>query len=243
MPSRQPIGYAQRLVPACACCCNLKGFKVNESCFRLAPRAAHPSTTAKRRDLWKNGSVPKKKGTCGLCRKTTDLHDSHLLPTSLYKLMKEPRLMNPNPVIVQPGVAIPSSVEVRQFFLCADCEHLLNKSGENWIVRNCAQPDSTFPLYTKLKKHSSQGTLGQIELYTMKGIPAILPERIEYFALSVFWRAGATTWRNHHVQIQLGRYEELLRQYLVGDAGCRHTSLCASSSARLRSQSLWHSSR
>jgi hypothetical protein len=45
-----------------------------------------------------------------------------LLPAALYKFMKEPSLKNPNPVRLLPGVAVASSHEVRQNFLCTECE-------------------------------------------------------------------------------------------------------------------------
>src|SRR5262245_25404693 len=123
--------------------------------------------------------MPTKSGICGLCRQVRDLQDSHLLPSSLYKFMKEPSLKNPNPVILEPGVAVPSSREVRQYFLCAECEDLFNNKGEKWIVRNCAQPKGSFPLYTNVVHQPPHLTLGDVELYSTDGSPAIQPEQIE----------------------------------------------------------------
>src|SRR5215203_1964693 len=91
-----------------------------------------------------------KTGACGLCRASAHLHDSHLLPSALYKLSREPSLKNPNPVIFSGGAAVASSVQARQYFLCTECEDRLNNDGEKWILRNCAQSNTSFPLHTHL---------------------------------------------------------------------------------------------
>jgi hypothetical protein len=158
-----------------------------------------------------------KAGTCGLCRKLADLHDSHLLPSALYKFMKEPSLKNPNPIRIVPGVAVASSLEIRQHFLCAACEHRLNTAGEKWILANCAQPDGSFPLHDNLTAVSAIDTIGHVTLYRSKGVVGIEPEQISYFASSVFWRAAATDWRNHYHRLELGPYEERFRRYLLGE--------------------------
>jgi hypothetical protein len=129
--------------------------------------------------------------------------------------MKAPSLKNPNPVTIIPGAAVASSREVRQYFLCAECEDRFNKTGEKWMVRNCAQPDGPFPLYDNLTTVPAMGTLGHVTLYRGNGVPGIEPEQIVYFASSVFWRAAATDWRNHNVRIDMGPYEERFRRYLL----------------------------
>ena len=47
-------------------------------------------------------------------------------------------------------------------------------------------------------------------------------DKLGYFALSVLWRAAVREWRtakDERYQIQLGEYEEPMRQYLLGTAG------------------------
>jgi hypothetical protein len=78
-----------------------------------------------------------RRGACGLCGNQADLHDSHLLPSSIFKMMKLKSARNPNPIAVRPGVAVITSNEICQHFLCGLCEERLNNGGERWIVRNC----------------------------------------------------------------------------------------------------------
>lgn len=151
-----------------------------------------------------------------MCHKAADLQDSHLLPSALYKRFKEPRLKNPNPLVVSPGVAVPSSLEVRQYFLCRDCEDRFNRFGEKWAIANCSQPDGAFPLHDNLTAFPEAVRWGRVALYRGKGVAGIDPDQLSYFACSVFWRASATQWRNHHDRIEMGPYEERFRLHLLG---------------------------
>jgi hypothetical protein len=156
-----------------------------------------------------------KRGICGLCKADTGLHDSHLLPSALYKFMREPSLQNPNPIRVNPSIAVATSHEVRQFFLCSSCEDRFNKGGERWMLRNCAQPDSSFPLHGKVIPLPGIGS--EVKLYATNGDPEIDATQIEYFAASVLWRAAATDWRNHNTRLEMGPYEERFRRYLLNE--------------------------
>jgi hypothetical protein len=160
-----------------------------------------------------------KDNRCGLCRRTANLRDSHLLPSALYKFMTEPTLQIRNPVIVTSGKALATSREVRQYFLCGDCEDRFSKNGENWTVSHCARTDGSFPLYESLKTiPPAIATSSCDAIFVSKDISEIKSEQIEYFASSVFWRAAGTKWRYYDQTIHLGPYEEVLRQYLLTEA-------------------------
>jgi hypothetical protein len=66
---------------------------------------------------------------CGLCQQPSYLRDSHLLPATLYKLLREPsRPSDPNPVVASPDRAFTSSRQVTSYFLCQNCEQLFSDS-------------------------------------------------------------------------------------------------------------------
>jgi hypothetical protein len=54
-------------------------------------------------------------------------------------------------------------------------------------------------------------------VYTANSIPEIDVEKLVYFGVSIFWRAGAHTWKHgkETVHIQLGPYLEPLRLFLL----------------------------
>ena len=59
----------------------------------------------------------------------------------------------------------------------------------------------------------------QLAYYRSAGVPGINMDALVYFALSMFWRASAHTWRNVSgimEGIELGPYEESIRQFLLG---------------------------
>jgi hypothetical protein len=160
-----------------------------------------------------------KPGVCGLCRRSEDLLDSHLLPSGLYKFLREPSLKNPNPVSITPSLAMATSKEVRQHFLCRECEDRFNNGGERWILKNCSQPSGCFPLYDNLTSCPAPINVRGVALYSARAAERVEPDQITYFAASVFWRAAATVWRGLKHRLDMGPYQEALRLYLLGDTG------------------------
>jgi hypothetical protein len=158
------------------------------------------------------------RGICGLCKEDADLCNSHFMPSALYKFMKAPELPNPNPILLDGRSAISKSIEVRQHFLCKVCEGRFSANGEAWTVRNCFQPDGSFPLYEKVTAIRRSVVSGHVRLYPTDGVADIAADKLTYFASSIIWRSGATNWRNHNRRTTLGRYEEQLRLYLLGDS-------------------------
>lgn len=83
-------------------------------------------------------------GVCALCREEAELRLRHLMPSGIYKLLREPSLKNPNPITITPGVALATSKEVRKHFLCDACERRFDEGGERWMIRNCLQTSGEF---------------------------------------------------------------------------------------------------
>jgi hypothetical protein len=58
-------------------------------------------------------------------------------------------------------------------------------------------------------------------VYSAHDIPGFDVDKLEYFALSVFWRSAAHTWRDRDTipQIDLGVHEDEIRRFLLGESG------------------------
>src|ERR1700730_2748482 len=83
-------------------------------------------------------------GKCKLCLQDKDLCDSHLLPKSLYALLKSKKK---DPVMVTSEVARHTSRQVKHYLLCSDCEDILTRGGETWLLPLLATIEGNFPLF------------------------------------------------------------------------------------------------
>jgi len=158
------------------------------------------------------------RGICKLCLKEKDLQDSHLLPAAIYKQFRDPELPNPNPLLTRKTIALQTSAQLSDYVLCRGCEDLLNKQGENWVVRNIAHKDN-FPLLEALQRGKPVISGGGVAVYAGAEIPQLNMDKLVYFALGIFWRASVHRWRllgGNPVQIDLGKYGPAIRQFLLG---------------------------
>ena len=135
---------------------------------------------------------------------------SHLLPASVYKLLRDVSEKNPNPIIIANGLACTTSVQVQKPFLCSECEGLFSKCGERVCVGQCARFDR-FPLREKLKTVTPLVSGPELALFDLRQAFGDEADSFAYFAASVFWRASVTRWANHDGKqldpINLGPYE------------------------------------
>lgn len=112
-----------------------------------------------------------------------------------------------------------TSEQITEYLLCNHCEGRFDRLGENWILKHCFRQDGTFSCYEMLV---SSPVL--LETKTYRLYSAVLAgldiEAITYFAASVFWRGGATTWKqlNPPIHIDLRAYQESLRLFLLEEA-------------------------
>jgi len=140
------------------------------------------------------------------------------MPAAMYRKTLTPGAGNPNPVLVTKRTHVHTSDQVRAHLLCPECEQLLNRNGENYVLRMVAGPRG-FPLLEMLQDAKAVGS-GEFRGYTREALPNLEREKLAYFALSVFWRASVHEWRHRDgtsTTIDLGRrYNELLRFYLQG---------------------------
>lgn len=159
-------------------------------------------------------------GKCKLCfRDAIDLKESHFLPRGIYKILREANTQNPNPVLVTRSVSVQTSRQFKKHLLCENCEDLLNKNGETWVLRRCLQSDGRFELAEILAarkpKFSESGN--PTKIYYASEYPEINVAKLSFFAASIFWRGSIFPWNDDgSTPVELGPFQEEFRQYLLG---------------------------
>jgi hypothetical protein len=73
-------------------------------------------------------------GSCPLCGAVGKLHDSHFLPKSVYRLLRESNNGNNSPVMMSRRVSLQTDYQVKQPLLCSACERRFSENGEAYVV-------------------------------------------------------------------------------------------------------------
>lgn len=137
----------------------------------------------------------------------------------MYKALRNDGGNNPNPVLMTTTALLQKSQHVRDYVLCGDCEQLLNRKGESWVVHN-AFTGREFRLQERVLRSQAVSPIDDPRLIAYAGaeIDGVDMEKLVYFGASLFWRASVHRWRLLDARIHgpLGRYEEELRRYLLG---------------------------
>lgn len=159
-----------------------------------------------------------RRGVCRLCLRQELLFDSHLVPPGAFKILREDSSDNPNPFIIGEDTAYTTSKQVTDYLLCGYCERRFSENGEKWVLANCYRPDGTFPIRASLTQRVPVFSKGGLLVYRAARIPEIDCQKLVYFAMSVFWRAGAHSWpwQGDCLHIDLGAYLEPIRVFLMG---------------------------
>lgn len=173
-----------------------------------------PSTTVK------TFSPKKKQGVCKLCERFDQLQHSHFLPAGIYRRLVPKDSEIRQPVLVTPNTAMFTSVQMKDYVFCGECERRFDQYGEDYVIRQM-RGDGGFPLLERLNVSPS------FDFSTKEGIYAgnalgIDMEKFGYFALSMAWRSAIHTWpsiRGHVPEsVDLGTLKEPIRQFLLGRA-------------------------
>lgn len=158
-----------------------------------------------------------KMGQCGLCLEdNVVLQNSHLIPRAVYKKMTK-RAEKNSLITFTDNKTVKRPNQIKKYFLCQTCEQLFNNNGEQWLGMY-AYNNGSFLLRDILKKASpfreeNEGKyFNGNKVLQDRGI-----DKLTYFAVSVFWRAAATEWKDitDSRQLCFGPYKEKLRQYLL----------------------------
>ena len=138
------------------------------------------------------------RGKCGLCHKTTELQNSHIIPEFFYKpLYDSKHRMNAVP-LTPTETAHYKQKGLREFLLCQECELKFSKY-ENY-TRGILWGGKSI-----LIKHGNPIIMSEIDYPTFK-----------LFQLSLLWRASISTL-DFFQNVQLGPVEERIRLMLLNE--------------------------
>ena len=147
---------------------------------------------------------------CALCLKNKPLMSSHLLPASIYKKIKTYDGTSSKILSITDDAAVYSDLQIQKLLLCHDCEELLNTSGEKQVCKDLARSENEFQLLSWFRNEKQQCIYASPENNEYNSFQYL------YFALSVFWRASVTSWKNNYSFCEgLMGAEERIRQYLL----------------------------
>lgn len=157
-------------------------------------------------------------GKCPLClRDNQELQDSHYVPRSAYKIFRAGSLKNPNPIAVINDRMSQTSYQVHDFVFCWDCEQLLSRNGEEWVIPQLAN-ENGFPLLTTLHSATPAQIIDDdLKVYNCAGIAGIDCDKLAHFAMGMFWKGHARKWRGCE-RLNLGAYGEPARKSIRGES-------------------------
>lgn len=133
-------------------------------------------------------------GCCRLCLQQRELRSSHLIPKSMYKLLRSDESSNPNPFIHGADRSLQTSKQAQQHLLCHDCEQRFSKRGEAWVMSHCWRSVEEFRIQQILLKSNPIIENDALKVYAGSAVPELDMDKLVYFGASVFWRAAACEW-------------------------------------------------
>lgn len=157
--------------------------------------------------------------SCRLCLSyNIGLKDSHFIARAFYARIRNKTASDP--VIVTPSQITQKSGQVKALLLCADCEDRFNRRGEKWTLENHPQINGQFPLQTALLSATPFKEKNGDRYYKGESVRGVDLNKLAYFAVSVYWRAGVYQWDllDRTSRLSLGPYEKALRLYLLDQA-------------------------
>jgi hypothetical protein len=162
----------------------------------------------------------KHRGPCKLCEQFGQLQLSHFLPAGVYRRLVPGESKIQQPVLVTPKTAMLTSVQMKDYVFCSECERRFDNGGEDYVLRQM-RDDSGFPLLERLNVSPPVDFSTRQLMYAGKSL-GIETEKFGYFALSMVWRSAIHSWpsiRGHVPEsVDLGALKEPIRQFLLGRA-------------------------
>jgi hypothetical protein len=89
------------------------------------------------------------KGECKLCQNAADLHDSHFMPSAMYKVLRDKKRKNPNPIVITNTKTGTTSKQVTDYVFCGECEQRFSKREAH--VMSLIGPAGRFPIRDKME--------------------------------------------------------------------------------------------
>src|SRR5579863_4792375 len=133
-----------------------------------------------------------KTGKCKLCLFDKPLCMSHLVPSRLYRYCESRGLP---PLRFTAKEVGPVTEELKARLLCSECENLLNRDGENWLVPKLATLEGSFPFYDLLVKGQPDVLQRDFIAYACVRNRHIAFRKLANFVAGVFWKSSVHSWR------------------------------------------------
>jgi hypothetical protein len=152
-----------------------------------------------------------------MCLLEKPLVSSHLMPAALYEYCRKGEH---KPIRIGDGFLLPTDRQTQTHLLCYDCEDVLNRGGETWLLDKLATWERTFPLYDLLADGTPDLDEEGMALYFAAKNPQLKTDKVTHFALGMFWKASVHAWGAKDVdsRIDLGPCSDRIRRWLLGDS-------------------------
>jgi hypothetical protein len=163
---------------------------------------------------------------CPMCLLDKPVVRSHLIPRAIYDYCRPPE---GNPIFISREVVMESSRQLQDYLLCNDCEDILNKGGESYMVGLLATIENKFPLYDIVMSVPPDVTLDGFAAHAAARNPRIETGKIVHFAMGIFWKAAVHSWSGQQVEpwIDIRPIKDDIRKFLRGEAGFPATAVLA----------------
>jgi hypothetical protein len=119
-----------------------------------------------------------------------------------------------------PKVILATPRQLWAHLLCQGCEDRLNRMGEN-VVLQWLDDNHGFRLLEWMQRSCIVKDEGGVVTFSARDM-GIDTEPFAHFGLGLLWKAAVRQWSTAEGQttsINLGPYEEIIRRYLLGEAG------------------------
>jgi hypothetical protein len=104
--------------------------------------------------------------------------------------------------------------------LCAGCERLLNDRGEK-AVQALFNGATSLPLLDRMNLSLPLNAAPTVVTYSGSSM-GVDTDPLAFYALSILWKGSVHKWttlKGQKSSVDLGKYQEPIRRYLIGDAG------------------------
>jgi hypothetical protein len=161
-------------------------------------------------------------GTCRLCGVTGPLCLSHLIPKRVFEVILSSDPGQKAPIMMTNKLTVKKHAQIKDYLLCERCEDLFNKNGERYVFEMMNTKDG-FKLLDRLNVAPPMSfNVADHVAFSGEDIGLDM-DKLAYFGLSVFWRAGAHTWPSKLTvdptySIDLGPWLDPIAKFLLGGA-------------------------
>lgn len=121
--------------------------------------------------------------------------------------------------------------------LCQQCEKRFDGNGEDWTMKHCYRGRGVFRLRQRLEQSVPIYTDNDGSIVYSASASGLDIDRLVYFCTSVCWRASVCDWQlsgRTYSALSLGRYEEQIRKYLLGEEAFPRSAVVMVSVSQLK---------